>query len=93
MNFGYEEEPCFSPQGTTLPRHLAGIVDNVIACILAVIAAKQADAENISMQAALAVSAYLAYYFLFEVFTSRSVGKLLTGLKVVDFDGDRCSIK
>ena len=93
MNIGYEDEPYFSPKGTTLPRHIAGIVDNVIACILAVIAAKQVDAENIAMQAVLAVSAYLGYYFAFEIFTSRSVGKLLTGLKVIDFDGDRCSIK
>ncbi|MEL7498331.1 MAG: RDD family protein [Planctomycetota bacterium] len=88
-----EEEPYFSPQGTTMPRHIAGLVDNVVACVLAVIAAKQVDAENIPMQAVLAISAYLGYYFVFEILTSRSLGKLLTGLKIVDFDGNRCSIK
>lgn len=92
MNFGYEE-PYFSPHGVTLQRHIAGSMDCFIASILAVFAAKQVDAENIPMQAVIASFAFLGYYFLFEVATSRSIGKLLTGLKVVDFDGERCSVK
>ena len=93
MNFGYEDDPYISPQGATLARHIAGILDNLIACFLAVVVAKQIDEENLLLQFAAAVLAYLGYYFAFEAAISRSVGKLLTGLKVVDFDGERCTLK
>jgi len=93
MNFGFDEEPHISPRGTTLARHIAGILDNVLACILAIVAAKQIDAENMPLQAVAATAAYLSYYFLLESITSRTIGKLVTGLKVMDFDGERCSLK
>ena len=87
------EYPAVSPHGTALARHLAGILDNVFAGILALIAAKQVDEENIYLQGVVAVGVYLSYYFVFEVLTSRSVGKLVTGLKVIDFDGKKCTTK
>ena len=93
MNFGYDDDPYISPRGTTLARHIAGILDNLIACILAIVAVKLVDEENVPLQAVVAIAAYLGYYFLFESLTSRTVGKLVTGLKVMDFDGERCSLK
>ncbi|MFT7630604.1 MAG: putative RDD family membrane protein YckC [Mariniblastus sp.] len=93
MNHEYDEVPYVSPQGATLARHIAGILDNLIACVLAVIIVKQMDAPSVPLQAIAVVTVYLGYYFLFESITSRSMGKLLTGLKVIDFDGERCSLK
>ena len=37
--------PAISPAGTTLPRHMAAVVDNVIATVLSLIAAKQVPEE------------------------------------------------
>lgn len=95
MNFGYtpDDDPTVSPGGTALARHLAGIVDSIIAAILAVIAAKQIDEQSPYIQISVAVSAYLAYFFLFEIAISRTPGKLLTGLKIIDFEGKRCNVR
>lgn len=92
MSFGYEETPHYSPHGTVLARHIASAVDNTLMIVLIVVLAKQVDEQNIPLQALVVVATYLGYFFASEALTSRTVGKLLTGLKVVDFDGERCTL-
>lgn len=99
MNDLVEHAPAISPEGTTLARHIAGIADKVIALILAAVVAKQFDdmAVNESVlrvyQTATAIMTYFGYFLLFELSLSRTPGKMLTGLKIVDFNGERCSTK
>jgi len=93
VNQTHREEPSVSPFGTTLARHIAGLLDNIIAAVIVLVVVKQIDPDNTTLQAVVAVSVYLAYYFILEAATSRTIGKLLTGLKIVDFHGGRCSIK
>lgn len=75
---------------TVLPRHIAAILDNVVALTLGVLAAKSIEGPS-GLQVALLSAVYLGYYLLFEGFTSRTPGKLLTGLVVIQVDGQRCT--
>ena len=93
MNYNYAEEPYLSPQGTVLPRHIAGAMDNLLSMLLAVVVAKQLDDNNAIMQLVVAVAVYLLYYLFWELTTSRSIGKFATGLKVVNVDGGRCTFQ
>jgi len=89
----HQEEPYISPLGTTLARHIASGVDNILMGVLAIVLIKQIDEDNIPLQAIVMVVTYLGYFFISEWLTSRTIGKLMTGLKVVDFDGDRCTMQ
>jgi len=99
LNSNFDDSPAISPAGTTLPRHIAGLADNLIALILAAIVAKQFDDMAVSegilhvYQAVTAIITYFGYYLLFELILSRTPGKMLTGLKIVNFAGERCSTK
>src|SRR3989442_1037500 len=68
---------------TVFPRYVAAMVDNAIAMVLAVIAAKQIDNTKPILQVIVLVAAYLGYYFIPEFLFSRSPGKLFTGLVIV----------
>ena len=83
--------PVVSTDGTILPRHLAAIVDNFAAIILGFLALQAVDNELRWAQVTILVAVYILYYFLSEGLVSRTPGKLLTGLVVVQFDGQRCS--
>ena len=83
--------PAVSTGNTVLPRHIAAILDNVLAMILGVVAAKSVAEDLLAVQLFLFMAVYLGYYFLFEGFISRTPGKLLTGLVVIQFDGGRCT--
>lgn len=83
--------PAISTDGTVLPRYIAASFDNLVAMVLSILAAK-AVAEDLQIFQFLAlVGTYLAYYLLFEGLASRTPGKLLTGLVVLQFNGERCT--
>src|SRR5262245_57854857 len=74
------------PVGPMVPRYIAAAVDNVVAMVLGVVAAKSVSDDLPVVQFGLLIGVYLGYYFLFEAVISRTPGKLLTGLVVVQFD-------
>ena len=83
--------PVVSTDGTVAPRVIAGIMDNMIALGLAILAAVYVTEDWPILQIIAFVVVYLGYYFLFEGFFSRTIGKLLTGLVVIQFDGTQCT--
>lgn len=83
--------PAISPQGTTQARHIAASLDLVLAMFLSVVPAQQIDEHHLPLQLTVAIATFLGYYFLLELLFGRTAGKMLTGLKVVDFNGGRCS--
>ncbi|MGB7347274.1 MAG: RDD family protein [Pirellulaceae bacterium] len=85
--------PADSPEGTTVPRHIAAVLDNVLSLILAVVVAKQLPDDLPVLQVVALVTAYLAYYFVCESAFSSTPAKLMNGLVVRDFDGGRCSLR
>ncbi len=76
---------------TVVPRYIAAMLDNAFAMILAVIAAKAVSSDWPIVQLLALLTTYLGYYFVSEGFLSRTPGKLLTGLVVVQVDGRPCS--
>jgi uncharacterized RDD family membrane protein YckC len=87
----HDELPAVSTRNTLVPRQIAAILDNIMAMTLGMVAAKSVDEELLPMQLLLCVAVYLGYFFLFEGFISRTPGKALTGLVVIQFDGGRCT--
>lgn len=85
--------PADSPQGTTIPRHIAAVLDNVLAMLFAVVAAKQLPDRQLALQVGVMVVVYLAYYFLCEIAFSTTPAKFMNGLAVRDFDGGPCSFR
>jgi uncharacterized RDD family membrane protein YckC len=71
-------------------RWAAAAADNVIAVILAYVAAKSASDDLPLLQGVLFVGTYLGYFFISEALFSRTFGKLCAGLVVVCHDGRRC---
>ncbi|MCA9195676.1 MAG: RDD family protein [Planctomycetales bacterium] len=86
-------EPAILPSGTTMPRHMAAIIDNILAAVLSVIVAKQLPDDWLVLQSVSALIAYLSYYQIFEMLLSATPGKLAMGLRIVTYDGNRCSAK
>jgi uncharacterized RDD family membrane protein YckC len=89
-----EDEPYYtalSTVDTIRPRHLAAVMDNVLAMVLAVLAAKMIDGSRPILQAVVLVAVFLGYYLVFELLFSRTPGKFVTGLVIVQLDGTRCS--
>ena len=81
-----------STVNTVVPRYIAALLDNCIAMLLAVVAAKSISSNLPIVQSAALIAVYLGYYFVFEAMFSRTPGKLLTGLVVVDLYGEKCSL-
>jgi len=83
-----EPRPEIPTSNTIMPRHLAAVLDNLLAAVLALVAAKATDdVLSYQMQFALFVSIYLSYFFAFERILSRTPGKFMTGLVVIRKDG------
>jgi uncharacterized RDD family membrane protein YckC len=88
-----ERYPAVSPVGTTMPRHLAAILDYVISAILGVLVAKQFPDDWLVVQAICLVTVHLVYFLVCEIIFSATPGKLLMGLKILAYNGNRCSPK
>jgi uncharacterized RDD family membrane protein YckC len=89
-----EDEPYYtslSTVDTVRPRHLAAAMDNLLAMILAIVAAKSIDDGQPILQVVALVSVFLGYYLIFELLFSRTPGKFVTGLIIVELDGRRCT--
>jgi uncharacterized RDD family membrane protein YckC len=89
-----EDEPYYtslSTVDTVRPRHLAAAMDNVLAMILGVLAAKLIDGSRPILQAVALVVVFLGYYLVSELLVSRTPGKFVTGLVIVQLDGGRCT--
>jgi uncharacterized RDD family membrane protein YckC len=88
------DEPYYTVLSTTdtvRARHLAALMDNVLAMVVAVFAAKSIDDSRPILQAVALALVFFGYYLLFELLFSRTPGKFVTGLVVVDLEGRRCS--
>jgi uncharacterized RDD family membrane protein YckC len=83
--------PAVSTVGTVAPRYIAAMLDNVLAMVLAVMAAKLIQGDAPLIQVPLLVGVYLGYYLVFEWLLSRTPGKMLMGLVVIQRDGRRCT--
>lgn len=87
--------PTSTKRNTTtnsiLPRYIAALLDNVIAIVLAIAAAKAVSEDWPLLQVFALLAAYFGYYLLTEGAMSRTPGKMLTGLVVVRVDGSPCS--
>lgn len=86
-------EPADSPQGTTMPRHIAGLLDNLLAFIVSIICAKQLPDTLPILQILVMVGSYLGYFLLFESVFCTTPGKFMNGLVVRDFNGGPCSFR
>jgi uncharacterized RDD family membrane protein YckC len=82
---------ALSTANTVAPRYIAASLDNVLAMVLGVVAAKSIGNDMPMASAIVLVVVYLAYFFISECLLSRTPGKLLTGLVVVGVDGERCT--
>ncbi len=87
------DSPADSPQGTTIPRHIAGLLDNMLAWFLSIVCAKQLPDSLIALQILVAVSAYLGYFLLFESLFCTTPAKYMNGLVVRNFSGGRCTFR
>lgn len=72
------------------PRVFAFVLDNLLAALAAFLAVAALKAESPYAGAGALCLTYLAYFFLFESLWSRTPGKYLQGLVVVDSSGARC---
>lgn len=59
--------------------------------MLSIAAGKAGPNDNPALQLFLAVTAYLGYFFAMEWALGWTVGKLVTGLRVCNLDGGRCT--
>lgn len=82
--------PGISPGNTIFPRYIAANFDVLLAAIFMLLALKANPVDYRPLHVAVAVLAFLAYYFIFESLFSRTPGKLLMGLVVRKFDGGKC---
>lgn len=80
---------AISTEGTVVPRYIAALLDNFLAGVLAYGAATSISQDLPLVQVPLFLGTYLGYYLLFEGGVSRTPGKMLSGLLVVQFDGRR----
>jgi uncharacterized RDD family membrane protein YckC len=72
------------------PRIIAFVIDNLLATAAAFLVVAALKTENPYLAVSALSLAYLGYFFLFEALWSRTPGKYLQGLAVVDATGGRC---
>jgi uncharacterized RDD family membrane protein YckC len=72
------------------PRIIAFVIDNMAATVAAFLAVAALNSTNPYVSVGGLSLAYLGYFFLFEALWSRTPGKYLQGLVVVDPSGGRC---
>lgn len=90
---GETDSPVVNTFGTTVPRHLAGLVDNVVAMMVSVVCAKSLPASMPLAQGVVVFAVYLCYFAVFELAFSTTPGKIMNGLVIRDFGGGRCSAR
>lgn len=76
-----------------MPRHIAGVLDNLLAWFLSIVCAKQLHDSQQGSQLLVAVFAYLGYFPLFESLFGTTPAKFMNGLVVRDFNGGRCTFR
>lgn len=81
--------PAVSIGQTLGPRYWAAIIDNVCALVATYAAAKSISDRYPIVQAITFLSVYFLYFLVWEGLTGRTIGKLLSGLVVIQFDGRR----
>ena len=72
------------------PRIFAFVLDNLLAMVAAFLVVAALKTDNPYLGAGALSLTYLGYFFLFEATWSRTPGKYLQGLAVVDPSGGRC---
>jgi uncharacterized RDD family membrane protein YckC len=72
------------------PRILAFIIDNLLAVVAAFLAVAALNSANPHVSVGALCLTYLGYFFLCEALWSRTPGKYLQGLMVIDPSGGRC---
>jgi RDD family len=72
------------------PRIFAFILDNLMATVAAFLAVAAVKTDSLYMAGGALCLTYLGYFFLSEATWSRTPGKYLQGLVVVDPSGARC---
>lgn len=72
------------------PRIFAFLIDNLLAMVAAFLAVAALKTESSYLGGGALCLTYLSYFFLFEATWSRTPGKYLQGLKVVDPSGGHC---
>lgn len=75
--------PAYSPDGTTIPRHIAAVLDNILAMVLAVFVAKQLPGDQAAVQTIAFAMSFFAYFFFFELVFSSTPAKFMNGLIVL----------
>lgn len=83
-------EPAISTGNTIFPRYIAANFDMTMAAIFMLFMLKANPWEYGILHVAVAILAFLAYFFVFEGLFARTPGKLLMGLVVRKFDGSKC---
>ena len=72
------------------PRIFAFILDNLLATVSAFLAVAALKSDSAYLAGGALCLTYLGYFFLSEALWSRTPGKYLQGLMVVDPSGGRC---
>jgi uncharacterized RDD family membrane protein YckC len=72
------------------PRIFAFILDNLLATVAAFLAVAALKSDSPYLAGGALCLTYLSYFFLSEALWSRTPGKYLQGLVVVDPSGGRC---
>jgi uncharacterized RDD family membrane protein YckC len=72
------------------PRIFAFILDNLLATVAAFLAVAALKSDNSYLAGGTLCLTYLCYFFISEALWSRTPGKYLQGLMVVDPSGGRC---
>jgi uncharacterized RDD family membrane protein YckC len=78
---------------TSKGRIAAFIIDNLLACVVALLAVAALDTDNPAIAGPTLCLVYLGYFFLFESALSTTPGKFLHGLVVRKIDGTKCGVR
>lgn len=77
----------------TKARIFAFVIDNLIACLLAIVLVGKLGFESGVISATILSAGYLSYFFVFEVAFGRTPGKMFQGLVIRNIDGQKCNAK
>ena len=80
-----------STDNTIMPRYFAASVDDILAIVLSLLAARSMGEDSPTLQVVALLGTFLGYFFFFEGFASRTPGKFIAGLVVVQTDGRPCT--
>ena len=77
----------------TKARIFAFVIDNLIACMLALVVVAKHDFENSVVSGTILSVGYLSYFFVFELAFARTPGKMFQGLVIRKIDGQKVNAK